>query len=231
MFAPTTHVLLDLDGTISNSSPGIGRSLTHAFTECGYLAPDETTIRDMIGPPFELSFPKHGIHVDDIEQVISVYRDRYEDVGLFENELYDGVHEMLDALRSAGHTISLATAKPQDTAVRIIDHFGLTDYFARQVGATYGIGVGRRTKGEVITHALSLLGVGPHDRIALDHVIMIGDREHDVEGAHLNAVDCIGVAWGFGSHEELTGAGALKIVEHPHDVAAAVAAAYRSHES
>lgn len=231
MFAPTTHVLLDLDGTISDSSPGIGRSLTHAFTECGYPAPDETTIRDMIGPPFELSFPKHGIHVDDIEQVISVYRDRYEAVGLFENEVYDGVHEMLDALKSAGHTVSLATAKPQDTAVRIIEHFGLTEYFARQVGATHEIGVGRRTKGEVITHALGLLGVGPHDRIALDHVIMIGDRDHDVEGAHLNAIDCIGVAWGFGSHEELTEAGALNIVEHPHDVAAAVAAAYRSHES
>ncbi len=153
MLAPTTHVLLDLDGTISDSSPGIGRSLTHAFTECGYPAPDETTIRDMIGPPFELSFPKHGIHVDDVEQVINVYRDRYEDVGLFENEVYDGVHEMLDALSSAGHTISLATAKPQDTAVRIIEHFGLTEYFARQVGATHEIGVGRRTKGEVITHA------------------------------------------------------------------------------
>jgi phosphoglycolate phosphatase len=231
MFAPTTHVLLDLDGTISDSFQGIGRSLTHAFTECGYLAPDETTIRDMIGPPFELSFPKHGIHVDDIEQVISVYRDRYEDVGLFENEVYDGVHEMLDALTSAGHLISLATAKPQDTAVRIIEHFGFTDYFTRQVGATHEIGVGRRTKGEVITHALGLLGVGPHDRIALDHVIMIGDRDHDVEGAHLNAIDCIGVAWGFGSHDELHDAGALKIVEHPHEVAAAVAAAYRSHES
>jgi phosphoglycolate phosphatase len=231
MFAPTTHVLLDLDGTISDSFQGIGRSLTHAFTECGYLAPDETTIRDMIGPPFELSFPKHGIHVDDIEQVISVYRDRYEDVGLFENEVYNGVHEMLDALTSAGHLISLATAKPQDTAVRIIEHFGFTDYFTRQVGATHEIGVGRRTKGEVITHALGLLGVGPHDRIALDHVIMIGDRDHDVEGAHRNAIDCIGVAWGFGSHDELHDAGALKIVEHPHEVAAAVAAAYRSHES
>ncbi len=231
MLAPTTHVLLDLDGTISDSSPGIGRSLAHAFTECGYPAPDETTIRDMIGPPFELSFPKHGIHVDDVEQVINVYRDRYEDIGLFENAVYDGVHEMLNALRSAGHTLSLATAKPQGTAVRIIDHFGLTEYFARQVGATHEIGVGRRTKGEVITHALGLLGVGPHDRIALDHVIMIGDRDHDVEGAHLNAIDCIGVAWGFGSHDELASAGALKIVEHPRDVAAAVDAAYRSHES
>ncbi len=228
--SPTTHVLLDLDGTISDSEPGIGKSLVHAFTECGYDAPDRSTIRSMIGPPFEVSFPKVGIHIDDVARVISAYSDRYMDVGLFENELYDGVPEMMEALRSAGHTISLATAKPQDTAVRIVEHFGLSDFFARKVGATRDIG-GRRTKGEVITHALQLLAISPHDRIALDHVIMVGDRDHDVEGAHLNAIDCIGVSWGFGSHDELNSAGAVTVVDHPRDVAGAVAVAYRSHES
>ncbi|WP_420450978.1 HAD hydrolase-like protein [Ilumatobacter sp.] len=228
---PTTHVLLDLDGTISDSEPGIGRSLAHAFTECGYDPPDDETVRAMIGPPFEVSFPKHGIAVDDIERVIKAYRVRYDSIGLFENELYDGVVEMMDDLRDAGHTISLATAKPQEIAIRITEHFGLTDYFARQVGSSDVIGSGRRTKGEVITHALSRLGVSPHDRIALNHVIMVGDRDHDVEGAHLNALECVGVSWGFGSHEELSGAGAAAIVDHPRDVAAAVAATYRSHES
>ncbi len=227
---PTTHVLLDLDGTISDSESGIGKSLAHAFVACGYDAPDRNTIRSMIGPPFEVSFPKVGIHVDDVQRVIDAYRVRYEDVGLFENEMYAGVPEMMESLQSEGHTISLATAKPQDTAIRIIEHFGLSDFFARKVGATHDIG-GRRTKGEVITHALHLLGVSPHDRIALDHVIMVGDRDHDVEGAHLNAIDCIGVSWGFGSHAELTGAGAVTVVDHPGDVAGAVAVAYRSHES
>ncbi len=227
---PTTHVLLDLDGTISDSEAGIGRSLKHAFAECGYPAPDDDAIRSMIGPPFEVSFPSHGVPVDDIERVIAAYRTRYEDVGLFENEVYDGVPEMMETLRSAGHTISMATAKPQDTAIRIIEHFGLSEFFARKVGSTHGVGSGRRTKAEVITHALHLLGVSPHDRIALDHVIMIGDRDHDVEGAHLNAIECVGVLWGFGSHDELSRAGALSIVEHPRDVAAAVAGAYRSRE-
>ncbi len=231
MNAPTTHVLLDLDGTISDSAPGIGRSLVHAFTECGYEPPDQATIRSMIGPPFEISFPKHGIHVDEIEKVIAVYRERYEDIGLFENELYDGVVTMIEALLADGHTLSVATAKPEGTAVRIIDHFGLDDCFARVVGAAQYVGEGRRTKGEVITHALGLLGVSPHDRIALDHVIMVGDRDHDVEGAHLNAIDCIGVSWGFGSTEELASAGALTIVDHPARVAGAVDAAYRSHQS
>ena len=230
MNAPTTHVLLDLDGTLSDSESGIGKSLVHAFTECGYDAPSRDTIRSMIGPPFEVSFPKVGIHVDDVARVIAAYGVRYSDVGLFENELYEGVPEMMESLRAEGHTISLATAKPQDTAIRIIEHFGLSDFFARKVGATRDIG-GRRTKGEVITHALGLLGVSPHDRIALDHVIMVGDRDHDVEGAHLNSIDCIGVSWGFGSHEELIGSGAVTVVDHPADVAGAVAAAYRSHES
>lgn len=228
--APTTHVLLDLDGTISDSEPGIGRSLVHAFTTCGYDAPDRDTIRSMIGPPFETSFPRVGIHIDDVERVIAAYRVRYEATGLFENEMYAGVPEMMEALRSAGHSISLATAKPQDTAIRIVEHFGLTDFFARRVGSTYEIG-GRRTKGEVITHALQLLAVSPHDRIALDHVIMVGDRDHDVEGAHLNAIDCIGASWGFGSHDELNGAGAVTVVDHPGEVAGAIDAAYRSHET
>jgi phosphoglycolate phosphatase len=231
MNSPTTHVLIDLDGTISDSEPGIGRSLVHAFTACGYEPPDRDTIRSMIGPPFEVSFPKHGIHVDDIERVIAEYRIRYDDIGLFENEVYDGAGDMLEALRTAGHTLSIATAKPEDTAIRIVEHFGFTEFFARKVGSTAEIGSARRTKAEVITHALHLLGVSAHDRIALDHVIMIGDRDHDVEGAHMNAIECIGVSWGFGSHEELREAGALCIVDHPRDVAAAVAATYRAHES
>ncbi|MFK8025488.1 MAG: HAD hydrolase-like protein [Ilumatobacter sp.] len=226
---PTTHVLLDLDGTLTNSEPGIGASLKHAFNECGYAEPDDDMIRSMIGPPFELSFPRHGIHVDDIQRVIDAYGVRYRSVGLFENSLYDGVLEMMNALTEAGHTLTLATAKPEDTAFRICDHFGLSEYFTRRAGATNDVG-GRRTKGEVITHALQLLGVSPHDRIALDHVIMVGDRDHDVEGAHLNAIDCVGVTWGFGSLDELTDEGAAAVVDHPRDVVAAVAAVYRSHE-
>jgi phosphoglycolate phosphatase len=231
IFAPTTHVLLDLDGTISDSSVGIGRSLVYAFSECGYEPPDDDTVRSLIGPPFEISLPKIGVHVDDIERVIETYRDRYEDVGLFENEMYGGVVDMLESLTSAGHTLSLATAKPESTAIRIIEHFGLTHYFARKVGASEAVGEGRRAKGEVIAHALGLLGVSPHDRVALDHVIMVGDRDHDVEGAHLNAIDCVGVSWGFGSVDELKTAGAVSVVDHPHDVAGAVDAAYRSHQS
>jgi phosphoglycolate phosphatase len=221
-YAGRTHVLLDLDGTISDSSLGIGRSLHHAFTECGYVPPNDEQIRSAIGPPFEMTFPTLGVPIDDVERVILAYRDRYEDVGLFENEVYPGVAAMLTSLADAGYTLALATAKPQHTAIRIIEHFGFTDAFAVQAGATSDVGSVRRTKADVITYALRelLIDSGPH-------VVMVGDRDHDVEGAHLNAIDCIGVTWGFGSVEELTGAGAVTVVDVPAEVVPAVAATYR----
>lgn len=221
------HVLLDLDGTLSDSSPGIARSLQHAFTTCGYEPPTDEQVRSVIGPPFEVSFPTLGVPVGDIERVVDAYRERYEDVGLYENEVYPGVAAMLDELVAAGFVLSLATAKPQTTAVRIVEHFGFTHHFRVQAGATDAVGSGRRTKAQVITHALGELrldGIGRNGH----HVVMVGDRDHDVEGALHNGVDCIGVTWGFGSAEELTGAGACALVDSPTGVAAAVMATYRS---
>ncbi|HSP27387.1 MAG TPA: HAD hydrolase-like protein [Ilumatobacteraceae bacterium] len=220
-----THVLIDLDGTISDSSPGIARSLQYAFGECGYEPPSDAQVRTVIGPPFEVGLPTLGIPIDDVERVVRAYRDRYEDIGLFENTVYPGITEMLDALAAAGHTLSIATAKPEPTAKRIIEHFGFTERFAVQAGATHEVGTGRRTKAEVINYALILLRLSPSD---LPRVVMVGDRDHDVEGAHLNGIDCIGVTWGFGSPEELDSAGAAVLVDTPDEVAAAVAATYRS---
>jgi len=221
----TTHVLLDLDGTISDSSPGIAHSLRHAFAVCGYEPPSDEQVRTVIGPPFEVGLPKLGIPLDDLERVVLAYRDRYEDIGLFENTVYPGIAEMLDELAADGHTLSIATAKPEPTAKRIIEHFGFTDHFAVQAGATIEVGTGRRTKAEVIDYALISLGLGPAD---LANVVMIGDRDHDVEGAHSNGIDCIGVTWGFGSSIELRAAGAAVLVDTPGEVGGAVAATYRS---
>jgi len=226
---PRTHVLLDLDGTLSDSSAGIGRSLQHAFTACGYPPPTDAQVRNVIGPPFEVSFPTLGIPADDIERVVGAYRERYEDVGLFENTVYPGVAQMLDDLRSAGHVLALATAKPEVTAKRIVEHFGFTHHFELQAGATIEVGSGRRTKAEVITYALAELSLlDTSGRLNGHHVVMVGDRDHDVEGATLNGIDCIGVTWGFGSVDELTDAGATALVDSPAEVAAAVAATYRS---
>ncbi len=218
-----THVLLDLDGTISDSSLGIGRSLQHAFFECGYPPPTDEQVRAIIGPPFEMTFPTLGVRIGDIERVVAVYRERYEDVGLFENEVYPGIAEMLAGLVDAGYLLALATAKPQHTAIRIIEFFGFTEVFAVQAGATVEVGSCRRTKADVITFALGELDTHPGD-----HVVMIGDRDHDVEGALHNGIDCIGVSWGFGSHDELTRAGAVVVVDTPSEVVPAVSATYRA---
>ncbi|MEO1058708.1 MAG: HAD hydrolase-like protein [Actinomycetota bacterium] len=217
-----SHILIDLDGTISDSSVGIARSLQHAFSTCGYRPPTDDEVRAAIGPPFEITFPRMGIPERDIERVIVAYRDRYEDVGLFENEMYDGIEEMLTEL-GAEYTLALATAKPQHSAVRITEHFGLTDHFEYQAGAGVEVGSARRSKAQVIEHAFEQLGI---DGGA--HVVMLGDRDHDVEGALANEIDCIGVTWGFGSVDELRGAGAVATVDRPADVAAAVSATYRA---
>jgi phosphoglycolate phosphatase len=224
MVTTRTHVLLDLDGTISDSSVGIGRSLQHAFESCGLTPPTETQVRAVIGPPFEISLPRLGVPAADLERVVAAYHSRYESVGLYENDLYEGVVEMIDAL-AADHTLAIATAKPESTAARIVEHFGLADRFAAQVGATVEIGSARRTKAAVITHALERLGIR-----AGDHVVMVGDRDHDVEGALANGLDCIGVAWGFGSPDELTAAGAVVVADTPARVVEAVSGKYRGAE-
>jgi phosphoglycolate phosphatase len=221
-----THVLIDLDGTISNSFLGISRSLVHAFEACGYDTPADERIRSMIGPPFELTFPRMGVPADDIERVVDAYRERYDDVGLFENEVYAGVPAMLTELEEAGFTLAVATAKPEHLAIRIIEHFGLAGHFAVNAGATTVVGSSRRTKAAVITYALGELGID-----AGRHVVMLGDRAHDVEGATTNGIDCVGVTWGFGSRAELVDAGATAVVDAPRDVVAAVRGSYRSDPS
>ena len=218
-----THVLIDLDGTISDSSPGIARSLQHAFASCGYEPPSDDAVRSIIGPPFEVSFPVLGVPVADMAPVVAVYRERYNDIGLFENEMYDGIADMLGGLQDAGMTLALATAKPEAVARRITSHFDVAHHFAFEAGASTDVGSNRRSKDQVITYALGELGIESGA-----HVVMVGDRDHDVEGALANDIDCIGVSWGFGSHAELDQAGAHAIVNTPAEVVAAVQGTYRS---
>ena len=204
-------MLVDLDGTITDSLPAITRSLKLALAEVGLSVPADDVLRSVVGPPFEIALPAIGVPVDAMASVIERYRLHYEGGGLFECTLYEGVVDMLDALVASGHTLAMATAKPEPTAVRIIEHFELTDRFAVLAGATYE--PGRRTKGDVIAHALRQLeaGAGPE-------VVLVGDHDHDVEGARDHGINCIGALWGYGSEAELTAAGAWALAATPADV-------------
>ncbi len=148
MRSERTHVLLDLDGTLSDSEPGILRSLQWAFDKEGFPIPTKEQVRSVIGPPFEIGLPQIGIPENDLERVIDRYRERYATIGAFENTLYPGIVEMLDALSRDGLSLSVATAKPEVTAHPILDYFDISDRFAVRAGAT--LTPDRRAKADVV---------------------------------------------------------------------------------
>ena len=218
------HVLLDLDGTLSDSEPGILRSLQWAFEEEGFPVPTEEAVRSVIGPPLEIGLPSIGVPDDALERVINTYRSRYERIGAFENTMYDGVIDMLQTMSDAGLTLSVATAKPEKTAHPILDYFSISERFAVRDGST--MTSERRTKAQVIAHALHELDLYGHPEVG-DIVIMVGDRDHDVHGAAHHGIPCIGVTWGYGSVDELLTAGAVALADTPAEVAEMVAQPYR----
>ncbi len=223
-----THVLLDLDGTLSDSEPGILRSLQWACEREGFPIPTDAEVRSIIGPPLEIGLPSIGIPDDALERVINTYRDRYKRIGAFENTLYDGIIEMLDGLAAARLSLSVATAKPEETAHPILDYFGISGRFDVRAGAT--LTSERRTKADVIDHALRELDIHGDPDLG-EHVIMVGDRDHDVRGAYHHGITCIGVTWGYGSIQELLGSGAVALAESPDDVVELVHGTYRLDES
>ncbi len=223
MKAARTHVLLDLDGTLSDSEPGILRSLQYAFEHEGFPVPTVDAVRSVIGPPFEIGLPQIGIPDDALERVINRYRERYSTIGAFENTLYDGIIEMLDDLAGRGLSLSIATAKPEDTAHPILDYFGISHRFELRAGAT--LTPERRAKAEVIEYAINELGLRHEPHIG-DRVIMIGDRDHDVLGAKKHGIPCIGVTWGYGSSDELLSSGAVALANSPVEVADLVERSY-----
>lgn len=221
-------VLFDLDGTLNDSQLGIITSLRHALATIGLDDPGHEALMPAIGPPFEVMLPQLGFPAERLDDIIAAYRERYDVTGMFENELYPGVVELLDAVAALGVRLAIATAKPEPTALGILEHFGLTDRFATIAGATHvRTGPGsRRTKGEVIAEALMRLGIPAGEAPA--RAVMIGDRDHDVEGASEHGIPVIGVEWGYGSRNELLGAGASVVCATPSEVAACLAATYRS---
>ena len=190
-------VLFDLDGTLTDPKPGITRCIQHALTALGREAPGEEELLWCIGPPLQESFPRL-LDSDEkalVDQAITHYRERFSTVGLFENELYPGVVEALQELRGAGLRTFVATSKPRVFALRIVEHFGLRLHVDEVYGSELD---GTRTnKVELIEHLLAI------EKLDLALSLMIGDRKHDLIGAHRNGLSAAGVGYGFGSREEL----------------------------
>ncbi len=213
---PPEIVLFDLDGTLTDSAPGILNGIRIALADQGLQMPDEAVQRTFLGPPLVDTFGGYyGMSASEVERAIATYREHYHDVGLFENTVYDGIPELLEELTALGMTLAVSTSKPTYSATRILEHFDLSRHFAFIGGAE--LDGSRQTKAEVIAHTLDVLA----ERGQLDEAttrVMVGDRAHDVRGAATHGIDCIGVLWGYGDEAELTTAGAAAIAADPDEL-------------
>ena len=205
-------ILFDLDGTLTDPGIGITNSVAHALAHWNIEVKDRAELYKFIGPPLSDSFMRYyGFSEEDAIHAIAVYREYFSVKGLYENEVYPGIPELLSALKAAGKTVVLATSKPEKFAVEILRHFGLYDYFDIIAGAS--MDESRNKKADVIAYAISQM-----KNPDLSRMIMIGDREHDILGAKQIGIDSIGVLYGYGDRAEHEAAGATYIAEKVEDI-------------
>jgi phosphoglycolate phosphatase len=210
------YVFLDLDGTLTDPKPGITRSIRHALITLDHEAPDEAELTWCIGPPLRQSFVKLLGGEALADRALALYRQRFSDVGLYENRVYDGVPEMLARLRDAGFRLNLATSKPHVYALRITAHFGLDCWLDRVFGSE--LDGTRADKTALLAHALAQTGV------ETGQAIMLGDREHDIIGARNNGIVGVGALWGYGTKGELQAIGTAMLAANPGEAARLIAA-------
>ena len=203
------YIFFDLDGTISDSAPGITKSVSYALEKFGIKERPEN-LGDFVGPPLYDSFQeKYGMTNESAELAIKYFRERFQDKGILENTPYDGVKELLERLFDAGKKLILATSKPEKFAREILERYGFSKYFMFMGGACMDEKT-RMYKDEVIKYCM--------DECKIEDVsecIMVGDRSHDVLGAGAFGIKTVGVLYGYGTKEELTEAGAVALFENP----------------
>lgn len=209
-------ILFDLDGTLTDPGEGITNSVAYALEKWNIHVENRTDLYPFIGPPLKDSFMDfYSFSEEQAEQAVACYREYFQDRGIFENVVYEGVEEMLKTLKASGRKIILATSKPEEFAVRILEHFHLAAYFDFIGGASMD---GTRVKkADVISYVLKEGKVTD-----LSGSVMIGDRKHDILGAAQAGLDSIGVLYGYGDEAELREAGALYLAERVEDIAGLV---------
>jgi phosphoglycolate phosphatase len=214
--SPACSVLLDLDGTLVDSQPGILASCMAALRALGHEPAEIPDIKRVIGPPLEdvLQFLLQPYGDHRIGEAVLAYRQHYGEIGLFGSQLYPGIGASLKAMQQAGLRIYLATSKRETFARCILEHLGLAPYFEGIHGSVPGGELDH--KPELLAHILSEHGISPA------HSLMVGDRRHDISGAHAVGMRGLGVLWGYGTRDELETAGADRLVESTDDLARAV---------
>jgi phosphoglycolate phosphatase len=204
------NIYFDLDGTLTDPKPGITRSIQYALKKLDREAPSEDELTWCIGPPLRASFAT--LLGDDslADRALALYRERFADIGLYENAVYPDIEHVLAELARPGRRLFVATSKPAVYAKRIVEHFGLARHFETVFGSELD---GTRVhKDELLAYAIAIARTDPAQSI------MIGDRSHDVVGAKKNGMNAIGVAYGYGSPEELIEAGASHVCDTPRAI-------------
>ncbi len=207
------NVLFDLDGTLSDNYEGIIEGLNRAMEHLGLDPLDQEAVSGAIGPPLDQVMRDHlGVPSEKVVEAMTAYRSYYSQEGLHRNRLYPGIVDVLDALRSEGFRLAVATSKPEVFAVPILERFGIEDRF-EAIGAA-SLDASRRHKSDVIRHVNQITGFDP------DRTVMVGDRSHDIDGARRAGLRCsVGVLWGFGDRAELERAGAARLAASPAELA------------
>lgn len=202
------YILFDLDGTLTDPREGITKSVQYALAKMGIDEPDLTSLEHFIGPPLYDEFRRcYGFDDTQAKQAVAAYRERFSAIGWQENLLFDSVPSVLKSLRSTGKILAIASSKPTVFVDKILDLFEITQYFDVISGATLDSTIS--TKTQVVERALQMLAVTERKS-----AVLVGDRMHDVEGAHACAIDCVGVTFGFGGLQELQQAGAEHVVQN-----------------
>ena len=202
-------ILFDLDGTLTDSGDGIINCAILALEHFHLPIPDRETLRVFVGPPLHESFVKFGVPADKAEEAVAVYRSRYIPIGMFENTPYDGIRELLEALKEQGHKLYVATSKPEWMAQDILKKFELNSYFDLICGAT--MDTSRTEKAQVIAYLLEQSG-------GAENAVMVGDTKFDVLGAAAHGIPTVGVSWGYGTVADMQEAGAAAIVNTPQEL-------------
>ena len=202
------YLFFDLDGTLTDPAQGITNSFIHALKYFGIEIPSYETLCTFIGPPLPETFKtQFGFDEQKVAEGVKKYREYFATKGLLENSVYPGIPELLAGLKAAGKKLVVATSKPEEYSVRIIEHFGLAQYFENVCGSL--MDESRSRTDEVIAYAIERNHISDKSKI-----LMIGDRKHDILGAKKIGLKSCGVLFGYGSRKELEEAGADFISEN-----------------